>query len=75
MKIIESSLICLPSTDLPFCSLPPPSPQVSNQKMHPNILLLKKLDERDVWLAQSEEHVTPNLGVLSLSPMLGKEIT
>lgn len=46
MKIIESSLTCLPSTDIPFHSLPPPSLQVSCQKMHLNILLLKKLDER-----------------------------
>lgn len=29
---------------------------------------------RGTWLAQWGEHVTPDLGVVSLSPMLGAEI-
>ena len=30
---------------------------------------------RDTWLAQSEEHVTLDLRLMSLSPTLGVEIT
>ena len=30
---------------------------------------------QDAWLAQSEEHVTLDLGVMSLSPTLGIELT
>ena len=36
---------------------------------------LKKRRNCGAWLAQSVDHVTLNLGVVSLSPMLGVEIT
>lgn len=36
---------------------------------------IKRSSRWDTWLAQSEEHVTVNLGVLSLSPELDVEIT
>ena len=32
-------------------------------------------EKGDIWLAQSVEHVTPDLGFMGLSPMLGVEIT
>ena len=34
-----------------------------------------KTSMRGTWLAQSEEHVTFDMGVLSPSPTLGVEIT
>ena len=34
----------------------------------------RKEEQRSAWLAQSEEHVTCDLRVVSLSPTLGVEI-
>ena len=33
------------------------------------------MEEKATWIAQSVEHVTLDLGVMSLSPMLGIELT
>ena len=38
-------------------------------------MLLLEMDFKGTSLAQSEEHATPDLRVLSLSPTLGAEIT
>ena len=35
----------------------------------------ESLEDRGTWLSQSVEHATPDLGVMSSSPMLGIEIT
>ena len=37
--------------------------------------LVLKRDGRGAWLAQSEEHVTLDLGVMGSSPTIGVEIT
>ena len=39
------------------------------------LAIIRKFNNRGAWLAQSEERVTLNLGVVSLSPTLGVEIT
>lgn len=36
---------------------------------------IKKISGWGSWLAQSVEHVTPDVGVVSSSPMLGGEMT
>ena len=42
---------------------------------HENIRHLKLMVIRGAWLAQSEEHATLHLGVVSLSPPLEVEVT
>ena len=37
--------------------------------------MTKKGRIKGTWLAQSVEHLTLDLGVMSLSPMLGAELT
>ena len=41
----------------------------------PESFEFKSGKERSTWLAQSEEHAILDLGVVSLSPTLGVEIT
>ena len=38
-------------------------------------MAINKSTNRGAWLAQSEEHMTLDLGVVSSSPTLGIEIT
>jgi len=44
-------------------------------KFHHSELLLKNINSRGIWLAQSVEHATLGIKVLSWSPTLDVEIT
>lgn len=47
----------------------------SHIHLHTNVHIFKRLYLWGGWLAQSGEHATLGLGVLSSSPMLGVAIT